>query len=230
MKDDSLCVIPAKGRSQRIPRKNMAILAGKPLLQYTLEAARDCGVLSVVMVSTDDPEIADFARSHGAEVPFIRDERLVSDNVSMADVVLDAVRWYEEHRGRRFDKLCMLLASSPLRSADDIAASKRLLDDNPQADSILSVTRCPYPPGWALHVSDDGTVRPTWPDLLAKKRQDLPDSCYENGAVFWARMTSFQRIRSQYGGVQLPYFMPPERGLDVDYPEELRYAEWLLGK
>jgi pseudaminic acid cytidylyltransferase len=225
---DSLCVIPAKGHSERIPRKNMALLAGKPLLQYTLEAALACGVLDVVMVSTDDPQIGAFARKLGAEVPYLRDARLASDDATMADVMLDAVDWYEKQRKKIFDKLCMLLPSSPLRSAADIVAAKRILTQHPQADSVLSVTRCVYPPGWALHVADEGTVRPSWPEYIVKKRQDLPEWCHENGAVFWTRMASFLRIRSQYGDVQLPYFMPLERGLDVDCPEDLTYAEYLL--
>jgi len=225
---DSIGIIPAKGHSERIPRKNMTLLAGKPLLQYTIEAALACEVLDLVMVSTDDPQIGAFARKLGAEVPFLRDARLASDDATMADVMIDAVEWYERQRRKTFDKLCMLLPSSPLRTAADIVAAKRLLTGHPDADSVLSVTRCLYPPGWALHLAKDGTVEPTWPQYLTKKRQDLPDWCYENGAVFWARMASFRRIRSQYGGVQIPYFMPPERGLDVDDPQELAYAEYLL--
>jgi CMP-N-acetylneuraminic acid synthetase len=225
---DSICIIPAKGHSERIPRKNMALLAGKPLLQYTLEAALTSRAVDLVMVSTDDPQIGAFARKLGAEVPYLRDARLASDDATMADVMLDAVEWYERQRRKTFDKLCMLLPSSPLRTAADVVAAKRLLTKNTQADSVLSVTRCAYPPGWALQVAEDGTVHPSWPEYIVKKRQDLPDWCDENGAVFWARMAAFQRIRSQYGGVQVPYFMPPERGVDVDHPEQLVYAEFLL--
>jgi len=227
---DALGIIPAKGHSERIPRKNMALLAGKPLIQYTLEAALACKVLDVVMVSTDDPQIGAFARKLGAEVPFLRDSRLASDDATMADVMLDAVEWYEKNRKRTFDKLCMLLPSSPLRTAADIVSAKRLLTRHPEADSVLSVTRCSHPPGWALHVAEAGTVHPTWPEYISKKRQDLPEWCAENGAVFWARTSSLRRIRSQYGGVQVPYFMPPDRGVDVDYPEELAFAECLLDR
>ncbi len=181
---DSIGIIPAKGHSERIVRKNMAQLAGKPLLRYTVEAALECGVLDVVMVSTDDPQIGAFAQKLGAEVPFMRHARLTSDAATMADVVLDVIEWYERQRHKTFDKLCMLLPSSPLRTAEDIVAAKRILTRHPEADSVLSVTRCAYPPGWALHVAEDGTVQPTWPEHLRKKRQDLPVWCYENGAVF----------------------------------------------
>lgn len=225
---DSIGVIPAKGHSERIPRKNMALLAGKPLLQYTIEAALESRVLDVVMVSTDDPQIGAFAQKLGAEVPFLRDARLSSDDATMADVLIDSVESYERNARKSFDNVCMLLPSSPLRTAADIVAARRILTAHPEADSVLSVTRCAYPPGWALHVADDGTVQPTWPEHIFKKRQDLPDWCDENGAVFWIRTTSLLRIRSQYGGVQLPYFMPPDRGLDVDYPQELKFAEHLL--
>ncbi|MCP4594356.1 MAG: acylneuraminate cytidylyltransferase family protein [bacterium] len=230
VKLDSIGIIPAKGHSERIPRKNMALLAGKPLLQYTIEAALGSGVLDVVMVSTDDPQIGAFARKLGADVPFLRDARLTSDDTTMAEVLLDAVQWYETNRRRTFDRLCMLLPSSPLRGAADVVGAKRILNRNPEADSVLSVTRCPYPPGWALHLAENGTVQPSWPEYIARKRQELPDWCYENGAVFWAWMASFARIRSQYGGTQVPYFMPPERGLDVDHPAELAYAEHLLDR
>ncbi|MCK4660696.1 MAG: acylneuraminate cytidylyltransferase family protein [Phycisphaerae bacterium] len=225
---DSLAVIPAKGYSERIPRKNMALLAGKPLVQYTIEAALESRAFDRIMVSTEDPQIGAFAQKLGAEVPFLRDARLAADGVNMTPVLMDAARWYQKHRRLTFDKLCMLPPSSPLRTAVDIVAAKRILTTHPEADSVISVTRCDYPPGWAMQIEQDGTIKPSWPEHFAKSREELPDWHIGNGAVFWARMSSFMRGGGHDSGVQLPYIMPADRGLDVDYPEELAYAEFLL--
>lgn len=222
-----LCVIPARGGSRRFLRKNLALLRGKPLLGYAIEAARDAGVFDRVVVSTDDAEIVMVAEAFGAEVPFRRPAELASDTATGVDVCLHALEELERS-GSRYEVFGYLLPTAPLRTVDDVRNAYRLLVER-GADFVMSVTSYAISPFWALE-ERDGFLRPRWGREYLVKRQELPDVCVDNGAVYFARVEAFRRERTFYGDRLVGYRMPLERSVDVDEPIDLALAEFLLAR
>ncbi len=136
----NLAVIPAKARSTRFPGKNVARLAGKPLVVHAVDVARESGLFDVVVVSTDDSTVAELARGAGADVPFMRDPALSGDTVEVPAVVRNAVEWYQHNRDRHFQWVCVLQPTCPLRTPADLTDSRKLVDTHPHADAVVSVS------------------------------------------------------------------------------------------
>jgi CMP-N-acetylneuraminic acid synthetase len=224
-----VAVIPARGGSKGIPRKNLAPLAGRPLIAYTIEAARQARSVDRVLVSTDDREIAEVAQREGAEAPFLRPADLAGDDVPGVDVALHALDWLAEHEGAEPEYVVFLQPTSPLRTAEDIdAAVDRLRGGD--ADAVVSVTPTAHHPYWAKRVLPDGRLA----DFLEagewqrRPRQELPPACVLNGAIYAARRAFLVANRSYYGERTAAYVMPPERSLDVDTPWDLYLAGLVL--
>jgi CMP-N-acetylneuraminic acid synthetase len=224
--DRRLCLVPARGGSQRVPRKNVAPLAGRPLLAWTLEAALGSGLFQRVMVSTEDADIARVAEQHGASV-LARDAALATSTASGVDVCVDAIEGLRRD-GESFDVLAFLLPTSPLRTADDLrGAWQRFVERD--ADFLMAVTDYAIPPFWALE-ERDGYLRPYWGHEYLVKSQELPRVCVDNGAVYLARIDAFLRERTFYGERLVGYWMPRERSVDVDEPVDLALAEFFLAR
>ncbi len=224
-----LTVIPAKARSSRVPGKNIKKLCGKPLLQYAVEQAVESGVCGTVCVSTDNEDIAELARTLGAEVPFLRDPSYSEDHISAGAVALEMLSRFESELGRTFDDLCMLLTTCPLRSAEDIVESRRLYLDHPEADAVLSMTESSYPPAWMKTLDEDGLLVPFLPHMMALDRPELPGTLVCNGAVYWVGVKFFMEVDGDDDtGKIVPYMMPPERSVDIDTPFDWMIAELLL--
>lgn len=223
----ALCVVPAKARSTRFPGKNTALLAGKPLVVWAVEAALASGVFDCVMVSTDDEGIARLARSAGAEVPFIRDPALAADDVEVPAVIRSVLHWYDQHSGRIFEEICILQPTSPLRTAQDIRAAKSMLDADPQADGVISVSPYAHHPHWALRI-EGGRLVAQFPQSATASRQDLPPLYHPDGTVFWHRRRSLLSERPVYERRMLAYLTPARSSLDIDYPDDLDYAQWRI--
>ena len=151
-------LVPARGGSKGIPRKNARLLAGRPLLAYTADAAAQARGLSRVILSTEDPEIAELGRSCGLEVPFVRPAELARDDTPMLPVVEHALRWLEEH-GERFDAVCLLQPTHPLRRPEDIDACVALLAEK-AAEAVVTVSTVPaeYNPHWVYFRCEDGCI------------------------------------------------------------------------
>lgn len=178
-----LAIIPARGGSKRLPRKNILPLAGKPLIQWTIDAAKAVASIDTVMVSTDCPEIADISQQCGAEVPYLRSAELSSDTASSIDVVLDVIRHYES-KGRIFDSILLLQPTSPLRTSEDIEKAIALMADK-SANGVVSVTECEHSPLWCNTLPDDLGMDNFIPEeLTARRSQDLPTYYRLNGAVY----------------------------------------------
>ncbi len=213
-------LIPARGGSKGIPRKNLAPLGGRPLLAYTVEAALGSKALTRTVVSTDSPEIAEVARALGAEVPFVRPAHLARDETPMRDVVLHALGELGV-----CDVLVLLQPTSPLRGSRHIDEAVRLLLDS-GADSVVSVVEVPHQfrPGKLMAIEDGRLVRLGW---------DAPDR--HAGATVYARNgPAVLALRPErlgddlYGGVCRPYLMDMADSIDVDGPADLALAEHFL--
>jgi len=224
--DRRLCLVPARGGSQRVPRKNVAPLAGRPLLAWTVDAALGSGLFERVLVSTEDAEIARVAEGCGATV-LERAGALASSTATGVEVCVDALERLQA-AGQIFDVLAFLLPTSPLRTAEDLhGAWQRFVERD--ADFLMAVTDYAIPPFWALE-ERDGYLRPFWGHEYLKKSQELPRVCVDNGAVYFARVDAFLRERTFYGDRLVGYWMPRERSVDVDEAVDLALAEFFLAR
>jgi CMP-N,N'-diacetyllegionaminic acid synthase len=225
-----LGLVPARGGSKGVPRKNARHLGGKPLVQYTLETALAAGQLSRVVVSTDDPEIAEIARRNGAEVPFMRPAHLAADETAMLPVVQHALRELE-NRGDRFEAVCLLQPSHPFREPEEIAACIELLEQS-DADAVVTVLPVPveYHPCWMYFADSSGLLRlSTGADAPISRRQDLPAAFHRDGSVYLTRRDVVMESNSLYGRRLLGYVVNRGRRINIDTPEDWAAAERLLG-
>jgi CMP-N-acetylneuraminic acid synthetase len=224
-----LGLIPARGGSKGVPRKNVRLLCGKPLLQYTAEAALMAKRLARVVLSTDDEEIAAVGRRCGLEVPFRRPGHLAEDTTPMLPVVQQAVRWMEAE-GHFFDAICLLQPTNPLRRAGDIDACIELLEAG-GADAVVTVLPVPeeYNPHWVYFQGEDGSLRLStgerWP---ISRRQDLPPAFHREGSVYVTRRNVLMEGDSLYGRRLVGYCLSAERSVNIDSVEDWERAEKLL--
>ena len=224
-----LGLVTARGGSKGIPRKNLALLLGKPLLQYTAEAALTAATLADVVLSTDDEEIAEAGRQFGLEVPFMRPAELATDKSPTLPVMQHAVSWLEK-RGREYSAVCLLQPTSPLRRAEHIDACVNMLFDE-VADAVMTVLSVPdhYNPHWSYVQETDGTLRlSTGETEPISRRQDLPPAFHREGSVYVVRRDVLMKKNSLYGQRLLGYPLKPDQGVNIDDPDHLRRAEELL--
>jgi len=223
-------LIPARGGSKGVPRKNVTLVAGKPLLVWTAEAARQSRLQGAIL-STDDDEIAEIGRACGLEVPFSRPAALANDSAKSIDVLLHAIDWLATV-GRRPDVVMLLQPTAPLRTAADIDAVLSLLDDS-DVDSVVSIAEVPshFSPDWQLSLSDMGQLALLNGAPLSEivpRRQLLRKSYYRNGAIYAIRREALVSSGSLFGQRCRGYVMPAERSVNIDMPEDFAEAERLL--
>jgi pseudaminic acid cytidylyltransferase len=226
----TLCVIPARGGSKRLERKNVRNLNGKPLLAYTVEAALESGVFDRTIVSTEDEEIADIAREYGATVPFQRPAELATDTAQVVDVVDHVIEYYDDC-DETFEELGVLFPTSPLRTAADVRDAYQLFCDRADASFLMSVTEYQYSPVQALQ-ERDGMLTPYWDndEVVTSRSQDQPDLVVSNGAIYFMETDAYRTQRTFYGDSLIGYRMPPERSVDIDEQFDLELAEFILNR
>ncbi len=221
-----LGVVTARGGSKGLPGKNLRLVAGRPLLAYTLAAASRARLLDRVIVSTDDPQIASEARRLGAEVPFMRPIELAGDGTPTLPVLQHAVRELER-QGYTCDAVATLQPTSPLRLADDIDAAVALLLDT-ECRSVVSLVEAPCHPS-RMRVVDGTLVRPLTGDAFALRlRQDFPHVFAENGAIYVTRHDVLMRDGAILAAPARALIMPRERSIDIDDELDLSIAGWLV--
>ncbi len=227
-----LGLIPARGSSKNIPRKNIALLAGRPLLAYTCEATLGSRRLTRVLLSTDDQEIAQVGRACGVEVPFLRPLELAQDNTPSLSVAQHAVDWLIKHEGWEPDVLVLLQPTSPLRQARHIdEALERMVQAG--ADTVVSVVEVPhcFSPYTVMRLHN-GWLHDFWREPVPFdrfRRQNLPVLYARNGpAVLATKAAVMFECKSFYGQRVIPYLMDEQESVDVDTPFDLRLAEWLI--
>lgn len=224
-----LALIPARGGSKGIPRKNIAPLGGKPLIAWTIAAARSATRVSRVVVSTDDAEIADVARAAGAEVPFLRPAEISNDAAPALPVIVHAVGWLEANGGWSAEAVVYLQPTSPFRDAADIDAAIASLQDG-AADTIVSVVEVPHnmSPSSLMEVRDGWLSFMVPPEQRQFRRQAKQRLFARNGPAILLNRRSVIDNGELYGERIAAYEMPRLAALDIDEPEDLAVAEALL--
>ena len=224
-----LGLIPARGGSKAIPHKNIAPLAGRPLLAYTCDAALASQRLTRVVLSTDDPAIAEVGQACGVEVPFMRPAELAQDDTPMLSVLQHALRWLQETEGYHPEMVVLLQPTSPLRRAEHIDGALDILLKT-RADSVVSVVEVPHQfnPVSLMHL-EEGRLVPFLEGPLILRRQDKPPAYARNGpAVLAVRREVLLNEDSLYGDDCLPFIMDDQSSVDVDDSFDLAFVEFLL--
>ncbi|MCS7015068.1 MAG: acylneuraminate cytidylyltransferase family protein [Gemmatales bacterium] len=221
-------MIPARGGSQAIPRKNLASLGGKPLIAWTIEVARSVRDLDKIIVSTDDNEIATIARHYGAEVPFLRPAEISRSDSPTIEAVIHALHWLAQHADYHPELVLLLQPTSPFRTADDIYAALHLMRAS-HAPAVVSVTMCHPHPFLTFRLDAQGILE----NLLGKdvshiRRQDLPPVYQLNGAIYLVKTSTLLREKTFLPAGTRALIMPRNRSLDIDEPLDLMLARCLV--
>lgn len=221
IKEQSVAIITARGGSRRIPHKNIREFCGKPIMNYSIEAAIQSGQFSEVMVSTDDEEIARIARCAGAEVPFMRSSENSNDYASTDDVLLEVLNWYKEN-GREFDTFCCLYPTAPFVTAQKLQEAMALLET---ADSVLPVTAFSYPPQRCMIINEQGELRRKWPEYAAARSQDLEPYYHDCGQFYCCRTKPFMEYKTTDLPHMVPIIMSDLEVQDIDNLQDWKIAE-----
>lgn len=224
-----LGIVTARGGSKGVPRKNIRVLAGKPLLQWTAEAALEAKRLARVVLTTDDAEIAAIGRDAGLDVPFMRPAELALDTTPSLPVIQHVVATLEA-AGDRYDATCLLQPTSPLRAPDTIDRCIELLETT-DADSVMTVLPVPdeHNPHWVFFQDATGALVPALADPPITRRQDLPRAFHREGQVYATRRDVLMLGNSLYGARTVGYPIDPAESVNIDMPDDWRRAEALLG-
>ena len=223
-----LAIIPARGGSKGLPGKNIKDLCGKPLIAWTIEQARDCGIIDEIVVSTDDMEIANIAKKNGAEVPFMRPAKLANDTASTIDVIFHAINWFKKHQNFQSEYILLLQPTSPLRIAEDIEGAIQTLNDK-NVRAVVSVCETDHHPWWSNRLPKDGDMKDfIRPEILNKCRQELPVFYRLNGAVYLAETSYLREQNSFFGSNTFAYKMPKSRSVDIDSELDFKLAALLV--
>jgi len=218
----NIAIITARGGSKRIPKKNIKEFLGKPIISYSISSALLAGCFDEVMVSTDNHEIADIARSFGANVPFFRSDEASDDVATTADVLLEVLNNYR-NRGHEFSRACCIYPTAPLVTAQKIQKGYELLIET-GADSVLPVTRFSYPIQRALQI-EDNRLSMIWPEYMNSRSQDLPPTYHDSGQFYWLNISRFLDTRRLFSSYSVPLVVPESEVQDIDNEEDWEIAE-----
>jgi len=227
-----LAIVPARGGSKSIPRKNIRPFAGHPLLAYSIAAARQASTVTRLLLSTDDEEMAAIGRQYGAETPFLRPSDLAQDRTQDLPVFEHALRWLEEHEGYRPQVVVQLRPTSPVRPRDLVDRAVRLLLDHPAADSVRGVVPSGQNPYKMWRLEPDGRLSPLLSEGLREPynmpRQELPPTYWQTGHIDAIRPLAILDQHSMSGDTILGLVLDPRFTVDIDTLRDWERAEWLL--
>lgn len=221
-----LAVIPARGGSKRIPRKNIKSFCGKPVIAWSIEAALQSGCFDQVVVSTDDAEIAEIARQCGAKVPFMRPTELADDHTGTVPVICHAIEWFSE-RGQVSDQVCCIYATAPFVGAADIRRGLDILTGS-GSDYAFAVTKYPFPIQRAIRITDKGRVAMFNPEHFNKRSQDLEEAYHDAGQFYWGQANAWLTGTVVFGPHAAAVQLPRYRVQDIDTAEDWQMAEYLF--
>ena len=217
-----IAVVTARGGSKRIPRKNIKLFCGKPIMAYSIEAALQSGVFDTVMVSTDDEEIARIAKQYGAEVPFFRSESTSNDYATTAQVLTEVLAEYAK-RGKQYDQLCCLYPTAPFITSVRLKQAVELLEES-GSDGVLPVVRFSFPPQRGV-ILDNGYLRYKWPEHSNARSQDLEPIFHDVGQFYCVRTESFERQKTLVMEKTVPLILSELEIQDIDTEEDWQLAE-----
>ncbi|WP_165721192.1 MULTISPECIES: pseudaminic acid cytidylyltransferase [unclassified Pseudoalteromonas] len=222
----NIAIIPARGGSKRIPRKNIKEFHGKPMIAYSIEAALDSKCFDKVIVSTDDTEIADIAIQYGAEVPFMRPANIADDYATTLDVIKHAVE-YTELQGWDVENVCCIYATAPFLIPEFIQRGFIELTSS-NIDYAFSATSFPFPIQRALKLNDAQCVEMFQPEHLNTRSQDLEEAYHDAGQFYWGTAKAFIAKKAIFGTRSKAVLLPRKRVQDIDTPEDWELAEALF--
>jgi pseudaminic acid cytidylyltransferase len=219
----NICMIPARGGSKRIPSKNIKAFNGKPIIAYSIEAALESNCFDQVIVSTDDNEIAEVARTYGAKVPFIRPAKLSNDYAGTIPVIKHTIEWLEGHNNT-IDNVCCLYATAPFIQSQTISkAFQQLLES--KADYCFSVTSFSFPIQRSIRITQDDKVSMFYPDNFNVRSQDLEEAYHDAGQFYWGKAQAFKDELPIFSEAASPYILPRYLVQDIDTTEDWIRAE-----
>jgi N-acylneuraminate cytidylyltransferase len=221
-----LALIPARGGSKRIPRKNIKLFCGKPMIAWSIEAAQACGLFDHIVVSTDDSEIAAVAQAFGAAVPFIRPAALSDDHTGTSAVVAHAIAYFRAQRDI-VDPVCCIYATAPFVTAADLQRGLQTLEDT-HSDFAFSVTSYAFPIQRAIKLTEAGRVEMFQPEHFNTRSQDLPPAFHDAGQFYWGRADAWCSGKALFSQDSAPVILPRHRVQDIDSPEDWERAEWMF--
>lgn len=219
----NIAIIPARGGSRRIPGKNIKHFAGKPIIAYSIEAAKVSGIFDRIIVSTDSDEIAKVAIAHGAEIPFIRPKELSDDHTPTAPVIAHAIRSVND-RGHFPEFACCIYATAPFVKPEFIKEGYEIIVKH-NVTSVFSVTTFPFPIFRSLRITNKGTLAMFWPEHEMTRSQDLPEAYHDAGQFYWLKVNSFLKSGKVYTSDAMPVILPRYLVQDIDTPEDWITAE-----
>lgn len=224
-----VAIIPARGGSKRVPRKNVRDFCGLPIISYTIQAAINCGLFSRIIVSTEDLEIAEISKKNGAEIPFIRDSCIADDYTPISIVTLDVLNRIEPE-SKKIDFVAQLMPNCPLRtSADIIASYHQFIKD--KSISQISIAKYGWQnPWWAIKKDESGYLTPLFPEQLKNRSQDLPEIFCPTGAIWWIQADVLRQYKTFHCDNKTGWEISWDHGIDVDTEDDWLLAELLMKK
>lgn len=217
------CIIPARGGSKRIPKKNIREFCGKPMIAYSIEAAKEAAIFERIIVTTDSEEIAEVARCWGAEVPYVRPAELSSDQVTTDAVLVHALNWFLEN-GDSVQKACCLYATAPFVKPEYLSQGLADLDSR-KATSVIAVTTFPFPILRGLKINEQSALEMIWPEHRLTRSQDLPEAYHDAGQFYWVNVARYLALPKLYASDAAPIILPRHLVQDIDTEEDWQRAE-----
>lgn len=221
-----LAIIPARGGSKRIPRKNIKAFCGKPMIAWSIAAARASGCFDHIIVSTDDAEIADIARSNGAEIPFMRPPELSDDHTGTIPVIAHAIDWMNGNVGA-VEHACCIYATAPFVQPEDLRRGFGTLLQS-GSDYAFSVTSYAFPIQRAIRITGDERVEMFNNEHFNTRSQDLEEAFHDAGQFYWGNASAWLAGKSLFSHDAVPVLLPRHRVQDIDTVEDWERAEWLF--
>jgi len=225
-----IAVIPARSGSKGLPGKNIKKMNDKPLIWYTINAAKKSKFIDKIIVSTDDNEIAKISKKYDAEIPFMRPKELARDDSLAIDNYIYTIDRLNKDFNYSISKFIVLQPTSPLRTSLDIDNAIRIFKEK-KADSVISVSETIHPPLWLKKIDANGILRNYFNiEIDNKNRQEIEKSYMPNGAIFVFKFSLLKKKYSYYSDKTYPYIMPLERSIDIDSKLDFEFAEYLMKK
>ena len=225
-----LFIITARGGSKGIPKKNIKILGKLPLIAYNIISAQKCNIKKRIIVSTDDPEIAEVALRYGAEVPFKRPKELATDEASSIDVVIHAMEWIEENDKEFYDYVCLLQPAAPFVTYKNIEEAIEIIQKN-NSDTLLGVKEADMNTVFIHELDENGKLSYHYgaiQRLSSLRRQDMKKQYMLNGCIYIAKWEYMKVNKTFHGTNSEPYIMPRKQSIDIDNMEDFEMAEWMI--
>ncbi len=218
----TIAIIPARGGSKRIPRKNIKEFHGKPLIAYSIQTAIESNLFDKIIVTTDDEEIASISKLYGAEVPFIRPKKLADDFTGTTDVVNHTLQWLKNN-GEEYDYVCTIYATAPLLQSKYLIEGFEKLK-NSEATHTFSVTSMPFPIQRTFKITNDKRCMMFWPEMYNSRSQDLEEAYQDAGQFYWTKINQ-KSNEIMFGKDSIPIILPRHLVQDIDTIEDWQRAE-----